>query len=402
MTIIIDNLKNQLSCNHPAHFFPEILNLQNKLLQLRRESKIELQNGDLGLASAPSNIALIKYWGKQEGAPQVPLNSSVSFTLGSFRSLTRIQVCGRFSDDVVQSRQNHSLALGRNAEFEYANSKMQIFLDHLLEGWADDICLRIESENTFPTACGIASSASGYAAMVGAIADLLQLQKHWSELDLQAWLNHWSRIGSGSACRSVALDGTDNSNVKLNQLKCVAWIKSPDSAHNYSEIILLGPRIASVQHCVIVVNESEKKVLSSEGHSSVRSSPLQALRLANIENNFKECIEALKSDDFETVARLSESDAFAMHSVMQSSVPPLRYIEPLTAVILEKFILVRNKSQAKAFWTLDAGPNPHFIYLPEAEMFMKEFIKSIEIYTTGEFRVLQNISHEGLTLGLQI
>ncbi len=402
MTIIIDNLKNQLSSHHPAHFFPEILNLQNKLLQMRRDNIIELQNGDLGFASAPSNIALIKYWGKQEGAPQVPLNSSVSFTLGSFRSLTRVQVCGRFSDDVVLSRKKHSLALGKNAEFEYVNSKMQIFLDELLEGWADDICLRIESENTFPTACGIASSASGYAAMVGAIADLLQLKKHWSELDLQTWLNHWSRIGSGSACRSVALNFGNNADEKPPQLKCVAWIKSPDSADNYSEIVLLGPRIASAQHCVIVVNESEKKVLSSEGHSSVHSSPLQALRLANIENNFKRCIEALKSDDFETVAQLSESDAFAMHSVMQSSVPPLRYIEPLTAVILEKFILVRNKHQAKAFWTLDAGPNPHFIYLPEAEMLMKEFFKSIEIFTTGEFRVLENTSHNGLEVGLQI
>ena len=83
--------------NYPTFTIPKkLFELQNKLFDLRRKEKLLLQNGDIGFASAPSNIALIKYWGKSQTEFQMPDNPSLSFTLENFRSNTQVTVLGRF------------------------------------------------------------------------------------------------------------------------------------------------------------------------------------------------------------------------------------------------------------------------------------------------------------------
>ena len=186
----------------------ELKNLQNKLLELRNNGKIIIQNGDVGYSSAPSNIALLKYWGKVSGREQIPVNSSLSYTLGGFRSFTKVTAQGRFlpNDENLNFSFKNKLFLNDEFSINKLPEKMNRLIHSILFPFAQEISLEIESNNNFPTACGIASSASGYAALVGAIADLLQLENHFSQSELLFWLTEWSRLGSGSATRSVFMN----------------------------------------------------------------------------------------------------------------------------------------------------------------------------------------------------
>ena len=378
-------------------------NLQNKILNLREAGHLELQNGDTGFANAPSNIALLKYWGKIPNSNQIPTNSSISYTLNGFRSFTKVVVLGRFFPKDEKNKcpkiQNRMLLKNEHQEIisTEINSKLNNFIDTILSSFAPEIGLHVESQNFFPTACGIASSASGYSALVGAIADLLQLKKHFSKEELQHWLFEWSRLGSGSATRSSLLSLGKPENELF-----VAWklLNEKESYFTKTEPIEVHPNWLNLGHCVFVLDEKEKSVSSSEGHKSAQTSPLHAIRVANMPLNFERMCLALKEFDFLTVQNLTEEDAFAMHAVMQTGDPKALYLTQEVSQILSSFIEKRNKNKWKIFWTLDAGPNLHFLYQPQDEPFLMEFFIQIEQQLGIKGKVLKNnLQKESLILG---
>ena len=228
-----------------------LFELNEKLLSLRLEGKIHLKNGDIGYASAPSNIALLKYWGKKESPSQSPLNTSLSYTLGGFRSFTKIETQNSFLDvsflksksDIKKTPLSHSLSLNGKAH-ESLEEKMNLWLSSLLSPWAHDIALSVTSFNNFPTACGIASSASGYAAMLGAISDMIHLSKHFSSTELSYWLSQWSRLGSGSSCRST-----------FRSSHFVEWDYNEDIGENTVRDVVYNKVFESLGHCVIILDE---------------------------------------------------------------------------------------------------------------------------------------------------
>jgi diphosphomevalonate decarboxylase len=361
--------------------------IAHRLLKAREQGDLLLQNGDSGFASAPSNIALLKYWGKQSGRRQIPENSSLSLSLGNYRSTTRVSVAGRFFPlknghpvAVPESRPEFSLSL--NGRSEIMPAKMEKFLRNILAVYAPDVALHVESYNNFPTACGVASSASGYAAIVGAVADLLNLRRFISENELQLWLAEWSRLGSGSATRSAVLNDEAYSAGFANQF--VAWeLIDPDGAAateghlTQTHACVVHPKLKVIRHCLLVLDASPKATGSSEGHELTRTSSLQSIRLAHYPLRYQQMCDALSRGDFARVAELSETDAFEMHAVMGTGAVPLHYLTSKTAAALKVFVEERNRSKAAMFWTLDAGPNPHFIFDAEAAPHLAEVFKRL-------------------------
>lgn len=357
----------------------DLVQLQNKIECLRTQGKLFLQNGDIGHASAPSNIALIKYWGKEPEHRQIPLNSSLSFTLNHLKSETTVRVLGRFFPQEMRlhaPKIKHQFFLNGQCE---TSEKINHFLNDILFPYATDIALYIESRNHFPTACGIASSASGYAALCKAIANLLQLEKHFTPDELQHWIYEWARLGSGSATRSACLS---------NEGLFVAWQRY--NMQTQTLAVAHHPHWAFLQHAVFILDESQKEISSSQGHQYAQSSPLNAIRLAGIDFKMDQLKKALLDCDFQTVADISEADAFAMHSVMQTGKRPLLYLNDTTSEIIAHFISFRNKKQLKSFWTLDAGPNIHFLFFPEAEKDMLLFHTQMEKQLNRHIRMISS------------
>ncbi|MES2614132.1 MAG: diphosphomevalonate decarboxylase [Bdellovibrionota bacterium] len=368
--------------------------LQEKILSLRKNNIIELQHGDEGYASAPSNIALIKYWGKQEGKNQIPANSSLSFTLDGFRSYTKVTTLGRFfpveeqntphkftNQFALYSDLNVFRSFKKNSE-KPAPEKINHFINSILSPFAPEIALYVESHNNFPTACGIASSASGYAALVGAIANLLQLEKYFTQEELQYWLSEWARLGSGSATRSSLL--------QKNSL-FVAWrLRENSSEETTTESLQYHENWKQLKHCVLILDDSEKSVSSSHGHKLAHTSPFYGVRVAGMPFKYDRMTKAIKEFDFESVKHITEEEAFSMHAVMQTGTPPACYLNSQVAVVISKFIQYRDAHHLKAFWTLDAGPNIHILYLAEHEAFMEQFIFDYQKINNQEIKILHN------------
>lgn len=386
----------------------KIIQLQNRLLALRAKGKLLLQNGDIGFGSAPSNIAFVKYWGKNLIQYQVPDNPSVSLTLENFRSTTQVTVLGRFFPEneipdfvpphefyltdanqlIQRKREEHSVqcaASGTQATqqrpMNQLGNKLNTFLNQILSPFATDVGLKIESHNNFPTACGLASSASGMAALCMAIANLLNLEKHFSKSELQYWLAQWARMGSGSAIRSVCLEKNSQFvSWELEQKKSQSEKIQPDDQIIQSTIKNLPyhKNWTQLKHCVFVLSTDEKTTSSSDGHRVAHTSPLHQIRVNHVTTHFKQFKDALKNFDFDFVASFTENDALSMHAVMQTSTPSAIYLTKEVADVIAKFIQFRAKEKIKAFWTLDAGPNIHFLYLSPYRKKMMKFYHSLK------------------------
>lgn len=354
---------------------PKLKAIAETLLDARRSGALCLQSGDVGWASAPSNIALLKYWGKKAGLKQIPVNSSLSLTLGAFRAFTQVSVVGRFFPLEEGRLPAHAVrlpfALRLNGNEAALPAKMEIFLKALLHGFADDIALKVESRNNFPTACGVASSAAGYAAIVAAVADLLNLGRWLNPDDLHFWLSEWSRLGSGSATRSALPQNS------LERAQFVGWELTGDGATSRTSQWNAHRNFDHLQHCVLVLDGGEKQVSSSDGHLLAQTSILQPIRLAQYPARYERMKAALLGGDFHCVRELTEQDAFEMHAVMATGLQPLHYMTQATSLALSQFIRERDASGAQMLWTLDAGANPHFIFAPSAFSAMARFVKSL-------------------------
>jgi diphosphomevalonate decarboxylase len=368
--------------------------LQEKIVNLKLQGKIVIQNGDDGYASAPSNIALLKYWGKEPEQNQIPVNSSLSYTLGGFRSFTKVTAVGHFLPIHTKAKAyfKNSLTLNNKIEENLITEKIDHFLKAILFPYGTEIALDVKSFNNFPTACGIASSASGYAALVAAIADLLQLQIHFSEQELLMWLTEWARLGSGSATRSA---------VPNSDALFVAWNKThhKNLTATTTTAIPFHENWKELQHCVFILDDKAKTISSSNGHRYASTSPLQAVRVAGIPFKLKLIEKALIDFDFNSVAYLTEDDALAMHAVMQTGTPPACYLTHEVGMVIAEFIKLRNNTQSQAFWTLDAGSNIHILFLPSAIPMLKEFHHLLNTNLNKNIPILVNASHNGLSIG---
>lgn len=283
-------------------------------------------------ANAGANIALIKYWGVRDAALHLPLNDSVSFTLDTARTTTTVLFDPALSADTLE--------IGGVPASPQATTRASRHLDHLRRLAGVETRARVVSENTFPMGAGIASSASGFAALTVAAAAALGL-----DLDRRE-LSRIARLGSGSAARSI--DGG-----------FVWWHAGTDHESSFAEQLAPAEHWA-LRDLVAVVATEEKAVGSAEGHRLASTSPFLSARLGEVSRQLPQVRRAILERNLAVLGPIIEADALAMHFVMMSSTPALFYWTPATMRLIHATRQWRAAG-LQVYFTIDAGPNVHLI-----------------------------------------
>jgi diphosphomevalonate decarboxylase len=291
---------------------------------------------------AGSNIAFIKYWGVDDPMLNLPQTNSISMTLADAHTTTTLEW---LADDgrsaAATSAAADLIELDGTVLDAPKAARLVRHLDRLraLAGVNDRA--HVVSRNNFPMASGIASSASGFAALTVAGAAALGL-------DLDATrLSALARLGSGSASRSL-FGGF------------VEWERGHDDATSVAH--QLHPAAHwQLYDLVAVVNSGEKAVSSADGHKLAGASPLNQGRVAYVQQVLPETRAAIAACDLARLGPIIEQDALAMHAVMMTSTPSLFYWQPGTLAVMQAVRLWRERDGLTAYFTIDAGPNVHVL-----------------------------------------
>ncbi len=283
-------------------------------------------------AIARPNIALVKYWGRRDAALNIPLTNSVSMTLAGLTTRTTVEFAADLDAD--------TLVLNGEDAGKEATERVAQHMDHMRRAASVEQHARVESVNSFPASAGLASSASAFAALTVAAADAMGLERTPEELSALA------RLGSGSAARSL-MGGF------------VEWEVGGDHESSTAHQ-LAGEDHWDLHDVVLLVEEGEKDVGSSHGHSLANTSPLLKGRLKAVDTMLPKLREGIQERDLTTVGEVAEADALAMHAVMMTSEPSLLYWAPETVAILQAVRRWRRDG-LEAYCTIDAGPNVHVL-----------------------------------------
>ncbi len=273
-------------------------------------------------AIAPANIAFIKYWGRKDADLRIPYNPSISMNLSACTTTTAVQFSDAYEKDMIIFRDGFS-------DKEVARVITQ--LDRIRRYAGVETRAKVETENSFPKSAGVASSASGFAALTVAATAALGVKLSEKEL------TELARLGSGSACRSIP-DGF------------VKW----EDTYTYS---LYPPAYWDLRDILVIVEHTAKDVSSSAGHDLVETSPFFTKRLQEIPKRINRVETALAKKDFRMLGEMMEEDCLDMHHVMQTQAPPLYYWGDKTTQVTRDL----KKSRLPAYFTIDAGPNVHII-----------------------------------------
>ena len=299
--------------------------------------------------SCPSNIALIKYWGKYEN--QIPANPSISYTLNHCKTNTTME----FFAEEPFSVQTY---LAGNEEKKFAEKIEKYFknIEQYLP-WVLKGKYIIKTENTFPHSSGIASSASGFGAIAKCLMSLdVQFSNENQESSfILKKASFLARLGSGSACRSL-YEGL------------VVWGKT-DEVENSSDLFAvqypneeIHPIFKNFNDWVLLIHEGEKSVSSTVGHGLMNTNPYAERRFQEAHENFKILKEILKTGDMESFIKLVEHEALTLHAMMMMSEPAFILMKTQTLEVINKIWEFRRITGLALFFTLDAGANVHLLF----------------------------------------
>ncbi len=307
--------------------------------------------------TCPSNIALIKYWGKF--ATQFPCNPSLSMTLDKCHTKTTVH----FTKVDSPSCDVELLFEGRkNPKFEVKLSKFLDEQSHIFP-WLKHYALKIESHNTFPHSAGIASSASSMGALSMCLNDFDSALKAQEGIDVNQ-CSSVARLGSGSASRSI---------FKNYSIWGECFVK--DSSNEYAiEFSGFSKEFLTLRDAVLIVNDGEKAVSSRQGHALMNEHPFKNVRYENAHKNLEMLIKAMKSGDTKSFVRIVESEALELHGLMMNSNPSFILMKPQTLSIIEEIRNFRTMFEVDICFTLDAGPNVHLLYFEKDKDIVKKFI----------------------------
>ncbi len=327
---------------------------------------------------SPSNIAIVKYWGKHGN--QLPNNPSISFTLSNCFTETKVtykETEGQ-SDKGVDSF---------SMEFYFEGKENQAFKNKiekfLLENeqhftFLKGLHLKIESSNSFPHSSGIASSASSMSAL---IMCLLAIKYKDNDIDLQE-ASFLSRLASGSAARSVyptmALWGETSS--------------LSNSSNEYAIPIgeMINPVFKTYHDTILIVSSKEKSVSSRAGHSLMNNHPMAEMRYATARKNTEDLLTILKQGDLEGFIKIAEAEANQLHDLMATSTPSYTLKEPNTINIINKILEFRKDTCLPICYTLDAGPNVHLLYPDFCSEKVQNFIEDVLKYYCHEHKYIND------------
>lgn len=299
----------------------------------------------------PSNIAIVKYWGKTGN--QLPCNPSVSLTLSEAVTEVKLET---FEKKQTGIELEYFFEGGRNDSFQKRIFKyLETNISHfpLLK----DVAIRLSSHNSFPHSTGIASSASAFGAIALSLLDAEGSLNGKSDKELfYKKASELARLGSGSACRSM-FGGY------------ASWGEHPEingSSDLYAtEVTDVHENFRQMMDAILIVDDEPKKVSSSIGHSLMNNHPYAENRFLQAKENAGKIIKTLYNGDFEEFIQIAESEALALHAMMMTSGNYYLLMKPGTIHAIEKIISFREMTRVPICFTLDAGPNVHVIY-PEA------------------------------------
>lgn len=282
-----------------------------------------------------SNIAFIKYWGVADASLNIPLNNSISMTLADAHTTTTV------AWDIDRELAEDQFAIDGKPFRGDGAQRLVRHLDRIRAIAQVDWRARVASKNNFPMASGIASSASGFAALTVAACNALKLDFDNSRLSAIA------RRGSGSASRSL-FGGF------------VEWEQGSDDLSSVAHQLFPADHW-QLYDIVAVVSGAAKSVSSEAGHSIAATSPLNRGRIEGLPQALEEVRIAIQSRDIQRLGVVIEQDALAMHSVMMTGKPSLLYWQPGTLEILHAVRHWREQDRIPVYFTIDAGPNVHLI-----------------------------------------
>ncbi|MGB7395965.1 MAG: diphosphomevalonate decarboxylase [Pricia sp.] len=353
---------------------------------IRKQGKVSYRS--------PSNIALVKYWGKKKG--QVPANPSISFTLDVCATETTVSYkkkeqkssgsavssrLGKEPSDASSVRSSKTSRLSPEVITPSSETSDIPSFDLLFEGkpkedfrpkietffqrigkylpFLKEYHLTIETSNSFPHSSGIASSASGMSALALCLMEI-ERNRHpdMSEDFFNKKASFLARLGSGSACRSI-------------EGELVQWGNHADTVgssdlYGIPYPYKIHPSFKNFQDTILLVDEGQKQVSSTVGHNLMQGHPFAEQRFEQARKNLTELASVFESGDLRRFIEIVESEALTLHAMMMASRPYFILMKPNTLEIIQKIRGFREESKANLCFTLDAGANVHVLY-PEKD-----------------------------------
>ncbi len=297
--------------------------------------------------SSPSNIAILKYWGKQAGN-QIPMNPSLSMTLEKCRSNTTIDY------QLGEAKGTHvevTFEGDRDRAIEAKLKKWFIEISRFYP-WLNDASLQIETHNNFPHSAGIASSASGMSAMAMCLAGMNAHASKSQGIFLEQ-VSQISRLGSGSASRSV-------------MGPWVLWGKTDKYKASSDEYAVLVPGVHAdmqqLQDTIIVVDKNPKSISSRDGHGLMDGHPWREGRIRQAHDNLADLLHALQTGDWPLFQKITENEALSLHALMFASKGGMMLWKGNTVEWMHYLRQQREVLGLPMAFTLDAGANIHLLY----------------------------------------
>jgi diphosphomevalonate decarboxylase len=312
----------------------------------------------------PSNIALVKYWGKH--GDQMPNNPSLSITLHNAYTETSMEYA---FDEVLNNlvttfsfgRQSNELFENRINRYLFRLVPQMPFLNHMR--------IQITSQNNFPHSAGIASSASAFGTLALCLCSIEEqlFGSISGHMDFEQKASYLARMGSGSACRSLfkgyvlwglhhaVENSSDNFGIPVN-----------DNIHEVFK---------DMQDSILIVSSERKKVSSSEGHALMDNHAYAKTRYQLASSRIQLLMEALQTGNMEQFIHITEAEALGLHALMMLSEKNYMLLKPNTLAIIEKVQSFRVETKLPVCFTLDAGPNIHLLYPAEYKEDIQQFIR---------------------------
>jgi diphosphomevalonate decarboxylase len=330
---------------------------------------MKIQSGNQGFGShlaawrSPSNIALVKYWGKLPG--QLPCNPSISFTLRESYTECSIQATpSQHGEEQIL----FSLHFHEQPASETFRSRIASYLEsvRLEVSFLPHYLLRIHTMNNFPHSSGIASSASAMSSIALCISTLDKMINPNAESWNLHHISSLARMGSGSAARSI-YGGI------------VLWGESEYLQGSSNEYALPVTNVHKEFHdwgdAILIVDSARKKVSSSEGHERMKKHFYRQGREEQATVHTGELLTAFEKGDTSEFVRIVENEALSLHGLMMSSDPSFILLEEKSISIVNLIRAFRQRTGIPACFTIDAGPNIHLLYPWSEREAMLEFIR---------------------------
>jgi len=299
-------------------------------------------------AAACANIAFIKYWGNRDHRINLPSNGSISMNLAMLKTVTHVEFDKGFTSDELII--NDVLVTGPGL------FRMQRFLDQVRRIAEVQWYARVYSQNNFPMSAGLASSASGYAAL--SLASTKALNLHLNDRELSSL----ARLGSGSAARSIPGGFVEWYASETHEGSFAASFADPD----YWDLV----------DVIVIVQDAAKETASSQGHVLADTSPIQPVRTKGASGRLAVCRQAILERDFSAFSEVVELDSMLMHAAMMTSTPALIYWEPVTLQIIKSVKKWRGEG-LQVCSTIDAGANVHLLCLTKDVPEIQELVRKI-------------------------